>query len=346
MPIYELNQNSMNAIEPTTFAQVGISERNDLQRLLRDQIEIISPDTLVIAEEFSDWEDSRRRIDLLGIDRDANLVVIELKRTDDGGHMELQSLRYAAMVSTMTFANAVVVFERYLKARNDTRDAEQVILGFLQWDEPQEDDFAAETRIVLASAEFSKELTTSVLWLANQGIDIRCVRIKPYGDRDNLLVDVQQVIPLSEAEDYQVRVREKRQQERTAKQTREHARYDVEVDGSTLPSLAKRRAIHAIVFALCKSGRSPDEISEAIDCTKSLFQSADGVLKSEGFVQALAHSGTRFDPIRWFYSDDELIYFNGKTFAFTNQWGTNTESAMQKLIEHFNPQNIAFERVK
>ena len=39
---------------------------------------------LVIADEFSDWEDSRRRIDLLAIDRNANLVVIELKRDEVG----------------------------------------------------------------------------------------------------------------------------------------------------------------------------------------------------------------------------------------------------------------------
>lgn len=36
---------------------------------------------MVIAEEFGEWEDSKRRIDLLGLDREANLVVIELKRT-------------------------------------------------------------------------------------------------------------------------------------------------------------------------------------------------------------------------------------------------------------------------
>jgi hypothetical protein len=47
--------------------------------LLRSNVEVVSPDTLVVAEEFGDWEDSRRRIDLLGIDSDANLVVIELK---------------------------------------------------------------------------------------------------------------------------------------------------------------------------------------------------------------------------------------------------------------------------
>ena len=55
---------------------------------------------MVLAEEFGDWEDSRRRIDLLCLDPNAQLIVVELKRTVDGGHMELQALRYSAMVST------------------------------------------------------------------------------------------------------------------------------------------------------------------------------------------------------------------------------------------------------
>jgi hypothetical protein len=45
------------------------------------------------AEEYGLFEDSRRRMDLLALDHTGTLVVIELKRTDDGGHMELQALR-------------------------------------------------------------------------------------------------------------------------------------------------------------------------------------------------------------------------------------------------------------
>ena len=45
---------------------------------------------MVIEEEFGDWEDSLRRIDLLCLNRKAQLVVLELKRTEDGGHMELK----------------------------------------------------------------------------------------------------------------------------------------------------------------------------------------------------------------------------------------------------------------
>jgi RecB family endonuclease NucS len=111
MSLYEITSDNLTKVTPTTFDRAGLRERTDLQRLLRKQIDVILPDTLVIAEEFGEWEESKRRIDLLGLDREANLVVIELKRTEDGGHMELQAIRYAAMVSKMTFERAVGIYE-------------------------------------------------------------------------------------------------------------------------------------------------------------------------------------------------------------------------------------------
>jgi hypothetical protein len=179
MPIYTVGADRLEPLPLTAFGVEGIRERADLQRLSREQVEIISPDTLVIAEEFGQWEDAHRRIDLLGLDRDANLVVIELKRTEDGGHMDLQALRYAAMVSSMTFAQAVEAHAAYLVRIGRTDDARQQILDFLRWDLPDEDHFAQDVRIVLAAADFAKELTTTVLWLTEQkGLDVRCVRFK------------------------------------------------------------------------------------------------------------------------------------------------------------------------
>ncbi len=214
MPIYEMTSENIRKIPETSFEIAGVRERNDLQRLLRSQIEIVSPDTLIIAEEFGDWEDSKRRIDLLGLDTDANLVVFELKRTEDGGHMELQAIRYAAMVSVMTFDQVVGVYDDYLKRVGSDADARTKLLQFLDWEEPDEDRFAQDVRMVLVSAEFSKELTTAVMWLNERALDIRCVRIKPYEDNGRVLIDVQQVIPLPEAAAYQVQIREKEQKGR------------------------------------------------------------------------------------------------------------------------------------
>ena len=210
MPIYEITQKQFRRIQEGDFAASGLRERSDIQRLLRTQINVISDDLYVLAEEFSEWEESKRRIDLLAIDANANLVVIELKRTSDGGYMELQAIRYAGMVSAMTFERAVQIHAAFLSSiGEDATKAESRLLEFLDWVEPDAEAFAADTRIILLSADFSKELTTSVLWLIDHGIDIRCIRMRPYMDGERTLVDVQQIIPLPEAHEYQVQLREK-----------------------------------------------------------------------------------------------------------------------------------------
>ena len=218
MALFEVTTDRLVPLQPTDFSSHRLRERGDLQRLLRDQVEIIAPGVLVISEEFGGWEDSRRRIDLLGIDKDANLVVIELKRTEDGGHTELQAIRYAAMVSKMTFDKVADVLGSHLAQRGRADDPRETLLTFLGWEFPDEERFAQNVRIVLASAEFSRELTSAVLWLNEQGLDIRCVRLKPHSDGSRVFVDVQQILPLPEASEYFVNLREKQAEQRHARQ--------------------------------------------------------------------------------------------------------------------------------
>lgn len=217
MPIYTLNDQQISAVQRTQFSAEGIQERSDLQAALRDYITAISPDTLVIAEEFSDWIGSARRIDLLGIDKQANLVVIELKRDETGAHMELQSLRYAAMMSTMTFEKAVETFQVYLDRQGNKANAEKIILDFLEWGSLAEQQFPNDIRIVLASGNFSKELTTTAIWLNERNLDIRCVRLQPYKHGEDILLNIEQIIPLPEAAEYQVQLKEKAQKDAVRK---------------------------------------------------------------------------------------------------------------------------------
>jgi hypothetical protein len=224
MPIYQVSNTELKPVLTTTFGAEGIFERKDLQRMLRGQIAVLDPGLMVIAEEFGDWIDSLRRIDLLCLDRDANLVVVELKRTEDGGHMELQALRYAAMVSAMTFEQLVDSHARF--RGGSVEDAKTAILSFLGWDDVTEDQFGLDTRIILAAADFSKELTTAVMWLIERGIDVRCVRLKPYRmETGTVLLDVQQLIPLPEASAFQTQIGVKKQAERQDRSERHEQRY-------------------------------------------------------------------------------------------------------------------------
>lgn len=164
--------------QPVQFAGEDVLERRDLQPLLRDKPEAIDSNLMIISEEFSDWEESHRRIDLLGLDRQGKLVVIELKRVEDGGHMELQALRYAAMVSSMNFEQIVGTYERFLICQGKAGEqARKEILDFLNAQDP---DISTKPRVVLVAPTFSKEITTAVMWLNNQGLDIRCVKANLY----------------------------------------------------------------------------------------------------------------------------------------------------------------------
>lgn len=212
MPLYEMTADSLRPLSKASFADLKVRERDDLQRILRSQLDVLEDGLFLLSEEFGDWEDSRRRIDLLALDQQANLVVIELKRTSDGGHMELQALRYASMISAMTFDRAEQIHAEYLaRIGESAEDARARLLAFLGWDEPDEDLFAPDVRIILVSEDFGRELTTAVLWLRERDIDIRCVRLRPYKDGEARLIDVQQIIPLPEANEYQVKLREKEQ---------------------------------------------------------------------------------------------------------------------------------------
>lgn len=343
MTVYEFTKDQIIELQPTSFGVEGIHERQDLQRLLREHIDIVAsvPKLLVIAEEFGHWQESKRRMDLLGLDENANLVVIELKRTDDGGHMELQALRYAAMVSTMTFDQVVDAHSHFRKAISGY-DARSEILKFLGWAEPAEESFGQAVRIILVDADFSKEITTSVLWLNKQGLDVRCVRLRPLRLLTHVLVDVQQIIPLPEAADFQERVRNKEQKVQAASMgRRDYTRYDVTVGDSTYSRQPKRRAIFLIVKHLCLGGIRPEEIGAVLPRGMSIWRSAENVEDSVAFVEAMNDQGS-FDPTRWYCDPNDLIQLESSTYSFTNQWGTGTTESMELLIESFPHSAVSY----
>ncbi len=350
MPIYELTSDTIRPLDETTFKDANLHERSDLQRLLREHVEVISPDTLVISEEFGEWEDANRRIDLLGVDKQGNIVVIELKRTETGGHMELQAIRYAAMVSTLTFERAAEIYKRHLEKNGGEGDAEEKLREFLDWEEgeePIEDCFAQDVRIVLASAEFGKELTTTVLWLNERSLDIRCVRLRPYVDGERVLLDVQRVIPLPEADQYQVRLREKAQRERESrKSSRDYTKFDVIVDGEVHATLSKGRAVWVLVKSLHEKGVTPKRIAEQVTFRKkNAFWSVAGEIHDEAeFVASITKEreaeGGRFDEWRWFRAADELIHAEGRTYCVSRQWGGRASKWMQQVLSAFPDRGV------
>jgi hypothetical protein len=332
MPLFEVTAEDLVDVPSSTFAAERILERADLQRLLRARMDAIVDDVLIVSEEFGAFIDARRRIDLLGIDREGHLVVFELKRTLGGGHLELQALRYAAMVSTMTFDDLVSHYEQYLASvEPDAIDEAQTRLA--EWlDDGDATKLSRLVRIVLVSGGFDREITTTVLWLTEMyGLDIRCVRLTPYKVGERLLLDVQQVIPLPEAKELTIQLQRKATQERAAGGADGHdwTQYIITTAQGNSEPLRKRHAVLAMVNALRAAGVSAQTLAGAIP--PSRFLSVEGALLDEelreAFVAAYPKASGRLG--RWFL--DSPIHDAGRTWILTKMWGRSTEPVLERL---------------
>ena len=347
MAIYKLNkQDNVNNISPltrNTFADCGVNETKDLQPALAScpsAIEEIAPNTLIISEEYGIGRlmGSNRRIDLLGVDKHANIVVIELKRTEEGGDAELQAIRYAAMMATVTFEDIAEIYGEHLKKQKLTQEVEsdfdyldeakQRLLEHLDWEEPKEEEFGQQVKIVLASAGFSPELTTAVIWLNESGLDIRCVRLHPYrhGPSDppnpaseEILLDIQTIIPLPETSDYQIARRNKQQGEnrsRTLRKTR--PKYDLQIASQHFTGLSGRD----IVRKLLEFAKQDSAVSRAT--MKSILggKHFNGErLVSDDIKERLRDDTLVHQPYkRFFHEDDEIFHEEEGTYIFSNQW--------------------------
>jgi hypothetical protein len=320
------------AVPSSTFAEEKVLERADLQRLLRARIDAIADDVLIVAEEFGAFADARRRIDLLGIDREGRLVVFELKRTQDGGHLELQALRYAAMISTMTFDDLVGHYENYL-AIVEPDAADEAHARLADWlDDGDSTVISRQVRIVLVSGGFGREITTTVLWLTDlYGLDIRCVRLTPYRVGERLLLDVQQVIPLPEASELTIQLQRKTTQERAARGTdgRDWTQYVIIGPLGKTEPLRKRQAILAMVNTLKAAGVPASEIAKVIP--HSRFLSVDGTFAEAELSEAFARTYPKGDPSRWFM--ESPVHDEGRTWIVTKMWGRNTEPVLERLAK-------------
>jgi len=214
--VVDEKQKSFEKVPESTFVSLNIWERQHIQEWIRQAPELLGEELLVVSVEFDRFENSKDRLDLLAIDRQGNLVVVELKRDSYAGYAELQALRYAAMVSSMTIEKLLPYYLAYQKhhlgAENPSQEESLTsIQEFVNSDDFEE--LSNKPRIILCSQDFSAEITTTVLWLNQNGLDISCVRITPHNFQGKVAIVPNRIIPLQEAKQYLIDIQKKEEKE-------------------------------------------------------------------------------------------------------------------------------------
>ncbi len=190
-------------IEEVEFAQLGLQERRDIQEWIAANPGILGEDLLIIGKEFSGFDKTNERLDLLAVDLDGKLVVIELKRDDTGADAHWQAIKYASYLHRASADDIIRMFADY-----EGVSEEEALNKLLQ--HLGADDLGIlnkDQRIILASHRFAPEVTSAALWLNEKapGEDlITCIQLTPYKDAktDSLYIQVNTIIPVPGVDDY------------------------------------------------------------------------------------------------------------------------------------------------
>lgn len=203
-------------IDEVDFGQLGIQERRDIQEWVAANPDILGENLLIVAKEFSGFDRTNERLDLLAVDDDGKLVVVELKRDDTGSDAHWQAIKYASYVAR---ASEEKITEMLASHENITSDsARERLIEHLG-----ADDLKAlnnDQRIILASHRFAPEVTSAALWLNDQAPGenlITCVKLTPHRDADNgsLYVQASTIIPVSGDDEFVITVGDSSQERRS-----------------------------------------------------------------------------------------------------------------------------------
>ncbi|UWR10918.1 DUF4268 domain-containing protein [Sulfitobacter mediterraneus] len=217
----DLNQNRLSRLSQKRFADLNLRERDHLQEWLANQPDALGEELLIIQKEFDGFDETRERLDLLALDKDGNLVVIENKLDDSGRDVTWQALKYTAYVSGLTKTQIVDIYQQYLDRYAGGGNAAVRICEFMEVEELEETVLnpGNDQRMIFIAANFRREVTATVLWLLSRGIRAQCFKVTPFTFGEELMVDIQQIIPTPEAADFMIGMSSKENEEKAVQNT-------------------------------------------------------------------------------------------------------------------------------
>lgn len=206
------DNNKLSSAVKCSFSELNLTERKHLQEWIAAEPSALGEELLIIQKEFDGFSETKERLDLLALDKQGRLVVIENKLDDSGRDVTWQAIKYASYCSSLSKQDIIDIYSKFV---GDRQKAIDKIQDFFEIDDIEEIELNSgdnNQRIFFVAANFRKEVTSSVLWLAKFGLEIKCFKVTPFKYGDRILIDFDQIIPIKDAEDYTIKMAAKTQE--------------------------------------------------------------------------------------------------------------------------------------
>lgn len=181
-----IDGDSAAELSTTSLSRADIPESRLHRWFYDDPSAFLDEELLVIGHEVP--IETGDRIDVLAIDRAANLVVVEIKRGKMRKGIHAQGLNYVSHVAEWSYEDVERCFDGWVTegSLDDRLDA---------FCDEQEWTLNEGQRLVLLGDEVHSRTAKMATWLHREGIDLLVVTFDVFEDDDRLYLEPTQLVP-------------------------------------------------------------------------------------------------------------------------------------------------------
>ena len=171
-------------IENTTVKEYDkepVNKENEIENFLEEHITVLDKDIFIIGRQVR--TDDNKIIDLLGMDKDGNVIIIELKRGMSARAVISQALDYAVWAESMGYdeLNRITKENKgYLGEHNDLNGFFKSKFGDSKVPEPWNDN----QKIYIVAEQIDEKTRAMAQYLRERSVDIKCIEINFYKNND------------------------------------------------------------------------------------------------------------------------------------------------------------------
>ncbi len=234
---------TLEEAEEVKFASIPVRQNGSaleghLEGLITENVNLIEAsgvddDTLLIIGRQV-VTSTGKVMDLVALDSTGAITLIEVKRDAQDvrarrDHAEIQAVRYAASLARLRTVDEIVVnlYAPYIESyeQEDRRNngggrsaaewAHKKLSAFMVSNELDPTRLNHSQKIVLIGASFDEDTKSAAAWMAQNGLPLRVIEVRPQRLGKDYFLDVQQVIPPPSFEDFFVDLMTTRNTRRT-----------------------------------------------------------------------------------------------------------------------------------
>jgi hypothetical protein len=174
MKLFTINKDGkLSEYKEEVFKKDNIEQ--DLEILLENNPEYFfeTSNVLIIGRQVTTNLNSF--IDLLGIDKNGNTIIIELKRDRTPRDTVAQILEYASFIENLDYNQLNEIFKNYF---GDVVELEDYHQQFFKNNENDAVSFNKQLILLIVAQNITKEIKLTAIFLRKNGININCLEFK------------------------------------------------------------------------------------------------------------------------------------------------------------------------